>query len=217
MGLLPEISDGSVLVERPTILHSVRRCYSPRPGYVDNAFVVEHIEGYTPFEVGIAELVKPGQTFRLTVAVNNELTWYTIPPGRIETLVNGDRKQHYQHDFFNYVGLARSVWLYSVPKTFINAIAINTHVDGTTGTIGFDIGSNDPLDELQLRISVFDEEGELVNQTSSQKGSLDSFCAPLKTRRSISVPTSSRNFIAGSCGRCCRHLRATCRSTDCQS
>ncbi|KAJ0426611.1 beta-glucuronidase [Aspergillus carlsbadensis] len=141
--------------------------------YLDKAFVVEHIGGYTPFEVDITELVKPGQTFRLTVAVNNELTWHTIPPGRIETLENGDRKQHYQHDFFNYAGLARSVWLYSVPKTFINAIALNTHVDGSTGKVEFDIGSNDRLDEFQLRISVFDEEGELVNQMSSQKGSLE--------------------------------------------
>ena len=48
--------------------------------------------------------------------VNNELTWQSIPPG----YRRGDRRtaagSSYFHDFFNYAGLHRSVWLYSTPR-----------------------------------------------------------------------------------------------------
>ena len=59
----------------------------------------------------------PGESFRLTVVVNNELTWESIPPGTIETKPDGVRRQHYYHDFFNYAGLHRSVWIYATPRS----------------------------------------------------------------------------------------------------
>ena len=43
--------------------------------------------------------------------VNNELTWQSIPPGVVNDHADGGRRQHYFHDFFNYAGLHRSVWL----------------------------------------------------------------------------------------------------------
>ncbi|KAF5007144.1 hypothetical protein FDECE_6530, partial [Fusarium decemcellulare] len=140
--------------------------------YINDQFVVEHIGGYTPFEIDATDIVTPGQQFRLTVAVNNELTWHTIPPGRVETLANGKRKQHYQHDFFNYAGLARSVWMYSVPTTYINDVTVVTNVQGSTGIVKFDVATNVPLDHSNCRVKLLDEEGNVVGQSSAPSGSL---------------------------------------------
>src|SRR3954451_9888369 len=83
--------------------------------YAGDTLVAEHSGGYTPFEADITDLVRAGEEFRLTIGVSNELTETTIPPGTITTGRDGRRTQRYQHDFYNYAGLHRSVWLHSVP------------------------------------------------------------------------------------------------------
>ncbi|RSL87345.1 hypothetical protein CEP51_002326 [Fusarium floridanum] len=140
--------------------------------YINDQFLVEHIGGYTPFEADVTGLLTPGQQFRLTVAVNNELDWHTIPPGRVETLENGKRKQHYQHDFFNYAGLARSVWLYSVPKISVNDITVVTDVQGSTGIVNFEVATNVPLGQHTCRVKLIDEDGNVVGQSTNLKGSI---------------------------------------------
>ena len=59
--------------------------------YVNDIFVGQHIGGYTPFELDITDLVVPGEEFRLTIGVNNELTNVTIPPGSITVTQDGRR------------------------------------------------------------------------------------------------------------------------------
>lgn len=138
--------------------------------YINDQFVTEHQGGYTPFEAEITDLVRPGQRFRLTVAVNNELTWQTIPPGKIEVLANGKKKQTYQHDFFNYAGLARSVWLYSTPSIAITDIKVATNVEGTVGLIDYEIELGDPNSQSRVRVTLIDEEEHVVYQGTERKG-----------------------------------------------
>ena len=71
----------------------------------------------------------PGEEFRLTVVVNNELTWESIPPGIVEVLPDGTRRQRQYHDFFNYAGLHRSVWLYSTPPAHIADVTVVTDIE----------------------------------------------------------------------------------------
>lgn len=85
--------------------------------WVDDAQVAEHEGGYTPFEADITDHVRPGDAARVTVVVNNELTWTSIPPGEIEQGPDGERHQNYFQDFLNYAGLNRSVWLCKTPRT----------------------------------------------------------------------------------------------------
>ncbi|KAF3018984.1 hypothetical protein E8E14_012574 [Neopestalotiopsis sp. 37M] len=132
--------------------------------YVNDQFVTDHAGGYTPFECDITKLVSPGEKFRLTVAVNNELTWATIPPGKIEVMADGKRKQSYHHDFFNYSGLARSVWLCSVPPVSINDITVVTDIQGDAGLIKYDIATSQPLEAAKVRVSVIDAEDRVVYQ-----------------------------------------------------
>lgn len=102
--------------------------------FIDRVSTVDHQGGYMPFDAEVTELVAAGEEFVLTIAVSNELTNETIPPGQITTLADGRRKQTYLHDFFNYCGLARSVWLYSIPKQHIRNITVDTSVDWATYT-----------------------------------------------------------------------------------
>ena len=98
--------------------------------WVDDTEVVSHEGGYTPFEADVTSAVTPGRQIRITAVVNNTLSFQTIPPGVIEDTPTG-RKQLYWHDFFNYAGLHRSVWLHARPPAHVDDITVVTSLDGT--------------------------------------------------------------------------------------
>src|SRR5690242_6336963 len=79
--------------------------------WVGDTEVARHEGGYTPFEADVTDLVRPGGELRITVVVDNRLTWESVPPGIVET-----GRQTYFHDFFNYAGLHRSAWLSRTPR-----------------------------------------------------------------------------------------------------
>ncbi len=105
--------------------------------WVDDDHVADHEGGYTPFEADITALVRPGEKVRITAVVNNELSWASIPPGTVEVMPDGDRRQRYYHDFFNYAGLHRSVWLYSTPREHISDVTVVTDLAGASGVISY--------------------------------------------------------------------------------
>ncbi|KAL4808093.1 glycosyl hydrolases family 2, TIM barrel domain-containing protein [Aspergillus unguis] len=139
--------------------------------YVNDNLVVEHVGGYTPFEADITEVVKPGETFRLTIGVDNVLTHETIPPGSIEvTEYTGRTVQEYQHDFYNYAGLARSIWLYSVPKEqFIRDVTVVPDVEGETGLVNYTVKASNGTTG-SIRISIRDQDGKEVATASGARG-----------------------------------------------
>ena len=139
--------------------------------YVNDHLVAEHVGGYTPFEADITNLVAAGAQFRLTIAVNNELTYQTIPPGKVEVLeATGKKVQTYQHDFYNYAGLARSVWLYAVPPQHIQDITVRTDVQGTTGVIDYSVVAS--MSSGTIQVDVLDEDGTTVATTSGSYGTI---------------------------------------------
>ena len=97
--------------------------------WADDVQVAEHAGGYTPFEADLTGQVRSGERLRVTVRVNNELTMATIPPGVISRTAEGHRKQRYFHDFFNYAGLHRPVWLYSTPRSYVADVSVSTAFD----------------------------------------------------------------------------------------
>mgnify|MGYP001569916878 FL=1 len=137
--------------------------------YVDDTLVAEHVGGYTPFEADITDLVRPGEEFRLTIAVNNELTNVTIPPGSITVDADGRKKQRYFHDFYNYAGLARSVWLYSAPATRVDDITVVTGVDGADGIVDYEIVTTAPA---EVRVRILDSAGAEVGSGQGATGSV---------------------------------------------
>ncbi len=95
--------------------------------------VAEHAGGYIPFEAEVTGQARCGERLRVTVRVGNELTMATIPPGVTSRGAGGQPRQRYFHDFFNYAGLHRSVWLYATPRHFIADISVGTAFDPGTG------------------------------------------------------------------------------------
>ncbi|TLM83566.1 beta-glucuronidase [Pseudarthrobacter sp. NamE2] len=137
--------------------------------YVDDVLVARHVGGYTPFEADITDHVSPGAEFRLTVGVSNELTSTTIPPGSISVTQDGRRQQTYLHDFYNYAGLARSVWLYSKPERHISDITIVTGVIGQTGVVDYSVAASH---ETTVRVRALDATGCEVATAEGSNGTL---------------------------------------------
>jgi beta-glucuronidase len=141
--------------------------------YVNDTLVAEHVGGYMPFSADITERVTPGETFRLTIAVNNELTQATIPPGTIEVTEDGRRQQKYLHDFYNYAGLHRSVWLYSTPAVTVDDITVVTGFEGSTGRVNYRtvIAGGNGGETVKIRIS--DAQGREVATAEGGEGAVE--------------------------------------------
>ena len=58
--------------------------------------------------------------------------------------MDGRRRQTYFHDFYNYAGLARSVWLYSTPQLHVTDVTVVTDFDGDRpGRVEYRVGQSD--------------------------------------------------------------------------
>ena len=137
--------------------------------FINDKEVARHVGGYMPFSADITDQVKAGEVFRLTIAVNNILTNETIPPGEVVTLDTGRKQQTYLHDFFNYSGLHRSVWIYSTPKVSVKDVTIRTNYQGTEGLISYTTELDGNAD---VSISIFDESGEVVATGNGAAGEI---------------------------------------------
>lgn len=141
--------------------------------FVNETLVAEHSGGYTPFSADITEHVTAGEEFRLTIAVNNELTQATIPPGSVTVLEDGRRKQRYLHDFYNYSGLHRSVWLYSTPAAHIEDVTVVTDFEGKRGSVGYRIELVGGSGIEQVTVRIFDAEGHEVGTAEGTEGTAE--------------------------------------------
>ena len=139
--------------------------------WVDDAEVVAHEGGYTPFEADVTAHLKPGEEARITVVVNNELSWRSIPPGYVEELEDGRRRQQYFHDFFNFAGLHRSIWLYSTPTVHVDGLTVETTFDGAAGVVDYtvEVGGGG---RHEVRAFLRDADGEEVAAAEGAEGSL---------------------------------------------
>jgi len=138
--------------------------------WVGDTQVMSHEGGYTPFEVDVTHLVQPGEEVRLTAVVNNELSFQSIPPGVVSQTLHG-RRQQYFHDFFNYAGLHRAVWLYTTPTTHVSDVTVVTDLDGTTGLVRYTIESAGDAAHT-VRAVLRDADGVVVATADGATGEL---------------------------------------------
>ena len=131
--------------------------------------VAEHEGGYTPFEADVTDVVETGAENRVTVVVNNVLTWQSIPPGSVEDTPDGPR-QRYFHDFFNYAGLHRSVWLSATPTSYVRDVTVVTGLDGSLGRVGYEVDAAG--EELEVRVVLRDAGGAEVARATGAAGEL---------------------------------------------
>jgi beta-glucuronidase len=140
--------------------------------WVGDTQVVDHEGGYTPFEADVTEHVRAGEEARVTVVVNNELSWTSIPPGYVRELDDGRRVQQYFHDFFNYAGLHRSVWLHTTPRVHVSDITVTTtRIDDAHGVIAYGVVL-ERGEEHAVRVTARDAEGAAVARSDGSDGTL---------------------------------------------
>ena len=138
--------------------------------WVDDARVAEHEGGYTPFEADVTQHVAPREEVRVTAVVNNELSWQSIPPGFVEETQDGRRLQYY-HDFFNYAGLHRSVWLYCTPVAHVGDVTVVTGLDGAQGTVDYRVEAIG-AEGHEVRVALRDAERTVVARATGATGVL---------------------------------------------
>jgi beta-glucuronidase len=138
--------------------------------WVNDAEVVSHEGGYTPFEAEVTEHVQAGEQARINIVVNNTLSFQTIPPGVIEDTPDGKR-QIYWHDFFNYAGLHRPVWLYATGKAHLTDVTVVTGLDGANGSIEYRTEATD-ADGAQVKVVLRDADGAEVATGTGASGTL---------------------------------------------
>ena len=139
--------------------------------WVDDAEVVSHEGGYQPFEVDITDHVRPGAETRLTVEVDNTLSFQTIPPGVVEETPQG-RRQRYWHDFFNYAGIHRSVWLSATDPTHLDDVTVRTDLDGLTGLVHYDVEVAGATGDAEVSVILRDAAGSEVAGATGATGTL---------------------------------------------
>lgn len=135
--------------------------------FVNGTEVARHTGGYLPFEADITDYVNPGEEFRLTVAVDNRLSWQTIPPGLVTKDDSGNDKQIYWHDFYNYAGIHRSVTLYTRPAVHVSDVTITTGIDGADGTVTYDVVAEGAA---SVKVLVLDAAGQEVAAAEGAHG-----------------------------------------------
>jgi beta-glucuronidase len=138
--------------------------------WVNDAEVVSHEGGFTPFEAEVTEHVQAGEEARVTVVVNNTLSFQTIPPGVIEDTSHG-RRLRYFHDFFNYAGIHRPVWLYATPHVHLTDITVVTGLDGANGSIEYRAEAQD-ADGAEVRVVLREADGVEVASSTGASSTL---------------------------------------------
>ena len=138
--------------------------------WVNDAEVVSHEGGYTPFEAEVTEHVQAGEEARVTVVVNNILSFQTIPPGVIEDTLDGKR-QRYFHDFFNYAGIHRPVWLHATGRAHLTDITVVTGLEGSTGSVEYRTETQDAYG-AEIRVVLRDADGAEVATGTGASGTL---------------------------------------------
>lgn len=143
--------------------------------WVNGREAVAHKGGHLPFAADISDVVTYGAENRVTVVVNNILTWDTLPPGFIRTYDDmnhppGYRIQEIQFDFFNYSGLSRPAVLTATSPTRIEDIAIRTNREGSTGIVDYNVTAAG--DSARITVRILDEQGREVAAAAEASGTL---------------------------------------------
>lgn len=145
--------------------------------YLNGELIGDHKGGFLPFEFEITDLIKPGNNL-LTIAVSNIIDYTTLPVGGKANMLSGmlgglgsTRPQKPQNnpnfDFFNYCGINRPVRIYTTPKNYIEDISLVSEVEGTRGTIQYQI---DTVGEGKCKVEVFDKTGNKVGEALGTRG-----------------------------------------------
>ena len=125
--------------------------------WVGDEEVVRHEGGYTPFEADVTAVARRGRA-RADHRLRRQHAQLPDHPARRRRADRRRAPQRYWHDFYNYAGLHRTVWLACTPAARIEDVTVVTGLDGTTGTVDYRVDAAD-ADGLDVRVVLRDAEG----------------------------------------------------------
>ena len=123
--------------------------------YLNGEKIGVGINGYYPIDLELENLLEVN---RLSVVIDNRLTFHCLPVGRF---VND--KQVINHDFYNFTGIHRDVLIYSLPNNYIKDIVINTVVDNDYEKISVAVDT----DCKNISYTVLNAEKQVVVQSET--------------------------------------------------
>lgn len=143
--------------------------------WINGEKVLEHKGGFLPFEEEITSFVEFGRENRITIAVNNILDWTTLPPGEIVEFNDsmhpkGYKIQEYYFDFYNYSGIHRPCYLYTVPQNYISDIKVITNIKGKDGEINYEIKTRG--EKRKVEVIILDKDKKEVCKSYGEEGIL---------------------------------------------
>ena len=150
--------------------------------YLNGVYIGGSDAAFLPIDLLLPELKEIN---RLTVIIDNRLDYHTLPSGRLvngndlfvydrlgkypvsgDVKLFGKEKQIINHDFYNYTGIHRDVYIYSLPKKHIDDIIIKTVVEDDYHAVSVELKG----DKTKAVYSVTDENGNTV--ATSETGEL---------------------------------------------
>lgn len=137
--------------------------------YVNGVKITEHEGGFLPVIGDITDIVKPGEFNHLAVKANNELNESSLPCGSVKTLQNGTKIAFPYFDFFNYSGIQRSVYLIQIPDEHIQDYSAVSSISGNDADVAYEVITNG---EHEVRVCLYDADGNKVAESNGKKGSL---------------------------------------------
>lgn len=143
--------------------------------WVNGEKVLEHKGGFLPFEGEITHLVRFDEENRLTIAVSNILDWTTLPPGELREINDpmhpqGYRTLDYYFDFYNYSGIHRPVYIYTVPEEYISDITVTTDIKGKDGEISYKVEVAGRKDRME--VILLDKDKREIYRTYGEEGKI---------------------------------------------
>lgn len=145
--------------------------------YINGTLVCEHKGGFLPFEAEVNEFLTEGENL-LTIAVDNRIDHSTLPVGSesgggilggLLPSISSKKRNNPNFDFFNYCGITRPVKLYTTPENYIADVALISEVEGTTAKISYEV---ETVGTGDVKIAVYDKEGNKAAEASGSKGTL---------------------------------------------
>ncbi len=117
--------------------------------YFDGMLQSAHSGGFLPFDLLVPSMFAIKEEVRLTILVDNRLTFETLPIGEV-SIDQGKAIQRSNHDFFNYAGIHRDVVLYSRPSISIQDVTIRTHGHGKTAKVIYSVETRSSSVSVQI-------------------------------------------------------------------
>jgi len=144
--------------------------------FINGQHTVTHHGGFLPFEAEVGHMLKLGESNRITVAVDNRLSWQTFPLGEVKTLDDADHPpgytiQEYHFDFFNYAGIHRSVLLYTTPWAHLDDITTRTTLDNGAAQLHYAVVASGS--GATVKVELLDPAGESVAKSQGGEGILE--------------------------------------------